>query len=44
MKNAKIGYYPGGSQITIPHYDKEGRFIGLRGRTISQEDAERKIW
>ena len=41
MKNAKIGYYPGGSQITIPHYDKEGRFIGLRGRTISQEDAER---
>ena len=41
MKNAKIGYYPGGSQITIPHYDKEGRFIGLRGRTVSQEDAER---
>ena len=38
---ADIGYYPGGNQITIPHYDKDGRFIGLRGRTLSKEDAER---
>lgn len=36
----KIGYYPGGEQITIPHYDINGRFIGLRGRAISKENAE----
>lgn len=35
-----IGYFPGNLQITIPHYDKDGRFIGLRGRTLSKEDAE----
>ena len=40
MKKAMIGYYPGGNQITIPHFDKDGRFIGLRGRTLSKEDAE----
>ena len=39
--NAEIGFYPGGDQITIPHFDKDGRFIGLRGRTLSEEDAER---
>lgn len=38
---AQIGFYPGGDQITIPHFDKDGRFIGLRGRTVSAEDAER---
>lgn len=38
---AQIGFYPGGDQITIPHFDKDGRFIGLRGRTVSTEDAER---
>lgn len=38
---AQIGFYPGGDQITIPHFDKDGRFIGLRGRTVSVEDAER---
>lgn len=37
---ARIGFYPGGNQITIPHYDINGNFIGLRGRTISKEDAE----
>lgn len=41
MDIARIGYYPGGEQITIPHYDQNGRFIGLRGRTLSKEDAER---
>lgn len=35
MKAANIGFYPGGDQITIPHYDENGRFIGLRGRTLS---------
>ena len=41
MKHAKIGFYPGGDQITIPHFDKNGRFIGLRGRTLCKEEAER---
>ena len=37
----KIGYFPGGAQITIPHYDINNRFIGLRGRTMIKEDAEK---
>jgi len=41
IKKARIGFYPGNDQITIPHYDQDGRFVGLRGRTLCQEDAER---
>ena len=41
LDQAKIGYYPGADQITIPHFDKEGRFIGLRGRTVCAEEGER---
>lgn len=40
IESAHIGYYPGRNQITIPHYDMNGRFIGLRGRTLSTEEAE----
>lgn len=40
MKKNLIGYYPGGAQITIPHFDALNRFIGLRGRALSQEEAE----
>lgn len=40
IKKAKIGYYPGQDCITIPHYDIEGNFIGLRGRTLGKEEAE----
>ena len=40
LDRAKIGYYPGGEQITIPHYDKDNRFIGLRGRNFVKEDIE----
>lgn len=36
----QIGYYPVGEQITIPHYDAQGRFIGLRGRALGSEEAE----
>lgn len=36
-----IGYYPGGEQITIPHYDVRGRLIGIRGRTLVADEAER---
>jgi hypothetical protein len=38
---ANIGYYLGGDQITIPHFDAEDRFIGLRGRTMCQDEGER---
>ena len=41
INQARIGFFPGGDQITIPHFDKDGRFIGLRGRTLCQEEAER---
>lgn len=40
LRQARIGYYFGGDQITIPHFDKDGRFIGLRGRTMCKEEAE----
>ena len=40
LERANIGYYPGDAQITIPHYDKDGRFIGLRGRTLVKEEAD----
>lgn len=40
IQQARIGYYPGGSQITIPHYDKKGRLIGIRGRQLGSEEAE----
>ena len=41
MTKAVIGYYPGGDQITIPHFDKDNRFIGLRGRTVCADEGER---
>lgn len=41
INKANIGYYPGGEQITIPHYDADGDFIGLRGRTLCEDDAEK---
>lgn len=40
IHNNHIGYYPAEDQITIPHYDKDGRFIGLRGRTLCKTDAD----
>ena len=39
LDDARIGFYPGADQISIPHFDKNGRFIGLRGRTLSKEEA-----
>lgn len=40
INKARIGFYPGADQITIPHYDISGRFIGLRGRTMCKDEAE----
>ena len=36
----RIGFCPSTDQITIPHFDKDGRFIGLRGRFLGKEEAE----
>lgn len=36
-----IGYYPGKEQITIPHFDMDGRLIGIRGRALAADEAER---
>ena len=40
IEKAKIGYYPGGGQITIPHYDINNRLIGIRGRQLGKEEAD----
>ena len=41
IQTNQIGYYPGEEQITIPHFDIKGRFIGLRGRSLVADEAER---
>jgi hypothetical protein len=41
IEQAHIGFYPGGDQITIPHFDENGRLIGLRGRTLCADEGER---
>jgi hypothetical protein len=40
IKYNHISYYPGGNQIIIPHYNINGQLVGIRGRTLSKEDAE----
>lgn len=40
LNKALIGYYPGGDQITIPHFDINNRFVGLRGRTMCEEEGK----
>ena len=40
-KKNLIGYYPVREQITIPHFDINNRLIGIRGRSLSEEDADR---
>ena len=41
LDHACIGYCYSTDQITIPHYDRTGRMVGLRGRTMCMEEAER---
>lgn len=36
-----IGYYPNDEQITIPHFDINNRLIGIRGRYLGEDIAER---
>lgn len=38
MNRYEIGYYGLTNQIVIPHRDKEGRLIGIRGRYLDPED------
>lgn len=40
MTHARIGYFPATAQITIPHFDKNGKFVGLRGRSLCQPDID----
>lgn len=40
IEKSRIGYYPKGAQISIPHYDENGRFIGLRGRALVKEESD----
>lgn len=40
LDQGNIGYLFSTDQITIPHYDREGRMVGLRGRTMCLEEAE----
>ena len=41
LRKTKIGYYPGGEKITIPHFDSSNRLVGLRGRALITEEADR---
>lgn len=41
MFKYKIGLHPTQNKITIPHFDIDNRFIGLRGRTLDPEEAEK---
>jgi hypothetical protein len=41
INHARIGSYPGADQITIPHFDASSRFIGLRGRSMAQDDVDK---
>ena len=41
LKQHMIGYYPGEEQITIPHFDINGRLIGIRGRSLIKDEAEK---
>lgn len=36
-----IGYYPGGEQIVIPHFDINNRLVGIRGRFLANDMAKR---
>lgn len=40
LSRYEIGYYGLTDQITIPHRDKNGRLIGIRGRFLNKEDEK----
>ena len=40
IKRNQIGYYPSDEQITIPHFDINGRLVGIRGRSLVKAEAD----
>lgn len=40
MDKFNIGFCIGQNKITIPHYDINGRLVGIRGRALRPEDLE----
>ena len=40
MDKFNIRYSPSQNKIIIPHYDVNGRLIGIRGRALNQEDID----
>lgn len=40
MKKFNIKFSISQNKIIIPHYDKNGNLIGIRGRTLNQEEVE----
>lgn len=40
MKKFNIMYYDYRNKIVIPHYDVNGRLIGIRGRALEQEEVD----
>lgn len=40
-RKSLIGYYAGGEQITIPHFDEYNRLVGIRGRYLASDEADR---
>ena len=40
MKKFNISYYNYQNKIVIPHYDIEGRLIGIRGRTLEKDEEK----
>lgn len=40
MDKFNIRYSPSQNKIIIPHYDVNGRLVGIRGRALNQEDID----
>ena len=40
MDKFHIGFFNAQNKITIPHFDIDGRLVGIRGRTLNSEEAE----
>lgn len=40
MNKFNIKFYPPQNKIIIPHYDINGRLIGIRGRALNQEEID----
>lgn len=41
IEQNQIGYYPGEEQITIPHFDINDKLIGIRGRSLVEDEANK---